>query len=103
MKTALVELIWQRAGQQCEYCHIPTEFAWLPFQIDHIIAESGDPRVAIQLFHPRKDRWASHFKWVGPELVGVTPAGRVTVAVLRINEPEAIAFRELLMESGIDL
>ena len=63
----------------------------------------GDPDTAIQLFHPRKDHWASHFKWTGPELVGVTPDGRVTIAVLRINEPDAIAFRELLLDSGFVL
>ena len=63
----------------------------------------GDPDTAIQLFHPRKDHWASHFKWTGPELVGVTPDGRVTIAVLRINEPDAISFRELLLDPGFVL
>jgi len=134
MKASLIELVWERAGQKCEYCRFPIECARLPFQVDHIIAEKhggattdsnlalscyycnsfkgpniagidpfGDPDTAIQLFHPRKDHWASHFKWTGPELVGVTPSGRVTIAVLRINEPDAISFRELLLESGFVL
>ena len=29
--------------------------------------------------------------------------GHVTIAVLRINEPDAIAFRELLLDSGFVL
>jgi hypothetical protein len=39
MKASLIEFVWDRAGRKCEYCRFPTEFAWLPFQIDHIIAE----------------------------------------------------------------
>lgn len=131
MRSSLVELVWQRARRQCEYWRFSNKFGWLPFQIDHIIAQkhggetivanlalscyycnsfkgpniagidpAGNPDIAVQLFHPRKDDWNSHFKWIGPELVGVTPSGRVTVAVLRINEPDAIAFRELLLEAG---
>lgn len=134
MKASLIEFVWDRAGRKCEYCRFPTEFAWLPFQIDHIIAEkhggattaanlalscyycnsfkgpniagidpSGDPETAIQLYHPRKEQWALHFNWAGPMLVGVTPNARATIAVLRINDPDAIAFRELLLESGLSL
>jgi hypothetical protein len=44
-----------------------------------------------------------HFNWTGPLLVGVTPKARATIAVLRINDPDAIAFRELLLESGLSL
>ena len=39
MKTSLVELVWDRAASQCEYCLFPAAHAWLPFQIDHVIAE----------------------------------------------------------------
>ena len=39
MNRELVRLVWDRAGDRCEYCLIP-QFAFpLPFQIDHIIAE----------------------------------------------------------------
>lgn len=134
MKASLVERVWNRAARQCEYCHFKAEYGWLPFQIDHIIAEKhggrtseanlalscyygnsfkgpniagidpdGDSDIAIQLFHPRKDHWALHFKWIGSELVGTTATGRVTVSVLRINDLEAVAFRELLLVSGYEL
>ncbi len=34
-------------------------------------------------------------------LIGKTPVGRVTVAVLLINHPDAIAAREALIEEGV--
>jgi len=130
MKTSLVELVWDRAASRCEYCMFPAAHAWLPFQIDHIIAEKHDgatvaenlalscyycnsfkgpniagidPQgasdVAVQLFHPRKDRWADHFEWNRALLFGKSATGRATIVVLRINEPEAVEFRQLLIET----
>ena len=131
MKRELLELVWERARNRCEYCLFPAEHAWLPFQIDHVIAEKhggltiaenlalscyycnsfkgpniagidpqGDADAAIQLFHPRKDIWRNHFQWDGGVLVGKTPAARATIFVLRINDQQAIEFRELLLASG---
>jgi len=130
MKTSLVELVWDRAARRCEYCMFPVAHAWLPFQIDHVIAEKHggatvaenlalscyycnsfkgpniagiDPQgvsdVAVQLFHPRKDRWADHFEWNGEWLYGTSATGRATIVVLRINDPEAVEFRQLLIET----
>jgi hypothetical protein len=53
------------------------------------------------VFHPRTDNWADHFRWDGPELVGRTPIGEVTIAVLAINQPAAVAVREELMAEGV--
>ena len=39
--------------------------------------------------------------WEGPRLRGLTPMGRVTVLVLRINRPDAVLVREALMEEGV--
>ena len=131
MKTSLVELVWDRASRRCEYCLFPADHAWIPFQIDHVIAEKhggsmtdenlalscyycnsfkgpniagidpdGEPDIAIQLFHPRKDLWSDHFEWNGAILVGKSPVGRSTLSALRINEQEAVEFRQLLIESG---
>ncbi|HQX50766.1 MAG TPA: HNH endonuclease signature motif containing protein [Planctomycetaceae bacterium] len=108
----------------------PAAHAWLPFQIDHVVAEKhggetvaenlalscyycnsfkgpniagidpiGEPDVAVQLFHPRKDRWADHFEWNGALLFGKSATGRATIAVLRINDPEAVECRQLLIET----
>jgi hypothetical protein len=53
------------------------------------------------LFNPRRHKWASHFRWKGPVLVGRTPIGRTTVAVLAINLPHRIAQRASLIAEGV--
>ncbi|MGH7120367.1 MAG: HNH endonuclease [Acetobacteraceae bacterium] len=39
MEAELVRLIWQRAGDRCEYCRLPQAHSNLTFEIDHIIAQ----------------------------------------------------------------
>jgi hypothetical protein len=39
MKRSLIRRVRHAAGARCEYCHIPSEFDPLPFQVDHVIAE----------------------------------------------------------------
>src|SRR4051794_8143356 len=123
MQKALEEEVWRRADGRCEYCHLPWGFHSVPFQVDHIIAEqhggltvsnnlaiaclrcnkrkgpnlsgvSPDGGEIGRLFHPRTDLWADHFRWDGPLLVGLTPTGKATIAVLAINDPTAVAVRE---------
>ena len=53
------------------------------------------------LFHPRRDEWDKHFAWIGPRLRGKTPVGRATIVVLRINLPERIEHRRLLIRAGL--
>jgi hypothetical protein len=130
MDRELEELVLRRAGDRCEYCQFPQSFAELPFQFDHIIAKKHrgetaadnlslacfycnsykgpnvagiDPetKVLTPLFHPRRDIWESHFCWDGPELTGLTPIGRTTIEVLRINQPDAVAVRASLIEEGV--
>ena len=128
MDVALHQLVWQRAQHRCEYCQFPADVSLLPFQIDHIIAEKhGGPTTAenlalscercnshtgpniagyldgrhVPLFNPRQDRWADHFAWNGPLLVGKTAIGTVTIAVLAINLSYRIALRAALIEEGL--
>jgi hypothetical protein len=130
MDDALKQLVWDRAGDSCEYCQLPQHFDILPFQIDHIIAvkhhgaTSADnlalscfndnsykgPNIAgidlvtgelTPLYHPRRDRWSDHFEWVGPTLIGRTAVGRTTIDVLNINLPERVEYRRLLIQSGV--
>lgn len=132
MDEDLQQLVWQRADSHCEYCQFPARYAYLPFQIDHIIAqkhqgETVDGNLALScyycnsykgpniagidplteqiepLYHPRRDRWGEHFSWNGPTLIGRTPSGRATIEVLRINHPDAVAVRQLLLEQGESL
>jgi HNH endonuclease len=130
MDDSLIELVWSRAGQTCEYCLMPQVFYPAPFQIDHVIARQHDgptvssnlalsclhcnsykgPNIAgrdkttkqlTPLFNPRRHRWARHFRWRGPYLVGRTPIGRVTVAVLNMNGDFLVRLREELMQDGL--
>lgn len=101
-----------------------------PFEPDHIVAEqhrgpteaqnlcwscwecnrhkgpnigSVDPDTGahVSLFNPRTDKWGKHFEWDGPELVGLTPVGRATVALLKVNFPPRIKWRKQLIEEGV--
>jgi len=54
----------------------------------------------VRLFNPRRHKWKYHFRWAGPRLVGKTPIGRVTVAVLAMNDPIRVALRQQLMNEG---
>lgn len=129
MEQALRNLVRQRALGRCEYCHFPEVHAFLPFEIDHIIAEKhhGPTREAnlawtcyycnsykgpnlsgwdseadlvVRLFHPRRDPWDDHFAWQGPLLFGKTAIGRVTIDVLNINHADAVAVRRWLAQVG---
>jgi HNH endonuclease len=125
----LFQLVWDRANSICEYCLLPQKFSHLTFEVDHIIAASHggatlahnlaltcfycnrykgpniagiDPvsRKLLPLFHPRRHKWKRHFRYDGPMLFGLTRIGRATIAVLHINDPDAVALREALIDSG---
>ena len=57
-------------------------------------------RKLTKLFNPRRHKWRKHFRWEGPCLVGLTPLGRTTVAVLALNDPAAVAVRAALIAEG---
>jgi hypothetical protein len=130
MDAALARQIWQRARRRCEYCRMPQDHDEATFEIDHIIARKhGGPTAAnnlalscfwcnsfkgsdlggvdahtrklTPLFNPRRHKWGRHFRWDGPFLRGRTPIGRVTVAVLRINDPFRVELREGLIDEGV--
>lgn len=126
MDKKLEELVHWRAGEQCEYCHIPLP----PFQIEHIVArkhggltaesnlalacvrcnlhkgpnlsgiDSADGHV-VSLFHPRQQLWHEHFRWEGARLAGLTATGRASVAVLGINDPVRVELRQRLIDEGV--
>ncbi|MDI1314965.1 HNH endonuclease signature motif containing protein [Prosthecobacter sp.] len=102
----------------------------MPFQLDHIIAQkhlgptqesnlafscypcnsAKGPNIAgidpvsggiTPLFHPREDEWPSQFEWRGAWLFGKTPKARATIQVLGINDAEAVALRESLLEEEV--
>ncbi len=81
-----------RAGDRCEYCHMPTRGQVATFPIDHILPRSSGGETVLDnlalacphcnahkwahttgidamsgtsepLFHPRRDFWPVHFQW----------------------------------------
>ena len=53
-----------------------------------------------RLFDPRTQTWDEHFAWDGPLLLGRSPEGRTTIDVLKINGPDRLAHRRLLIQTG---
>lgn len=125
----VAQFVRERANDVCEYCLSPQRIYRLRFQIEHIIArqhggEDSLDNLALacgrcnrykgsniagidpitgslsRLFDPRKDHWSEHFKWEGPNVVGCTAVGRVTVGLLVMNHPDVLAVRHELIASN---
>lgn len=120
------------ARHRCDYCLRPRHLVMARLEIEYVIplarggagAESNlwlscplcnrakgdridaaDPEtgVVVPLFHPRRDRWADHFRWTdgGLRIAGRTPAGRATVAALHLDsDPDAITVRSYWALAG---
>jgi hypothetical protein len=126
---ALRSLVRQRALGRCEYCRIAEDDVTTPHEPDHIIAEQHDGQTTAEnlafacfhcnrfkgtniasvdpetgqsvfLFNPRLETWSAHFKLEGARIVGLTPAGRATAALLKLDLPERVESRELLIRAG---
>ncbi len=120
--TALRREVIERAGNRCEYCLIHAGVAFFPHEVDHVIAEkhggatdienlalacwrcnrhkgsdltSFDPETQEMspLFNPRTQVWTEHFAHERERLVGLTPEGRTTVNLLRLNSEERLSER----------
>jgi hypothetical protein len=115
----------ERANYRCEYCLLPNSLSFYPHEVDHIIAlkhnglttaenlacacwrcnrykgtdlGSFDPetRAFSFLFNPRTQKWADHFRLQDAEINGITPEGRTTVYLLKLNSNERITERQRL-------
>jgi 5-methylcytosine-specific restriction endonuclease McrA len=105
----------EKPEARCAYCQSPERLLGIPLEADHIIPESAGGETSlknlclccrscngykgtkinaidsqtgrrISLFHPRRQKWSTHFAWSqeGTQFVGITPTGRATVEALRI-------------------
>jgi hypothetical protein len=56
----------------------------------------------VPLYHPRRQLWGDHFAWSDDYLriVGLTPTGRATVLVLRLNRDGVMNLRNALHVNG---
>jgi hypothetical protein len=130
MNARLRGQVRQRANDHCEYCRMPQSGTVLPHEVDHIRSQKhGGPSELenlcwacawcnsfkgtdiaayppgsdeiVPLFNARTDAWGDHFVWQGPILRGKTPVGSATIELLRINTPERVDHRRLLMKLGL--
>lgn len=125
MDAATRSFVYDRAKGSCEYCLLKEEDDAYSLHIEHIVARkhggtsssdnlalacqqcnlhkganlSGldpDTGTLTRLFHPREEIWQQHFAFQGSRIVGLTPIGRTTVFVLRMNDTDRVETRRLL-------
>jgi HNH endonuclease len=125
----LRRLVVNRAKGRCEYCGLSQEGQEATFHIDHVVPtvsggrtelnnlalacvscslrkgsqrSARDPKTGrkVALFHPRRQRWASHFRWDGVTVVGLTPTGRATLTALQMNRVFILAIRQEETDRG---
>lgn len=125
----LKRLVPKRANFRCEYCLVHEEDSYLAFEIEHIISlkhgggnESENLAYAcphcnqnkgsdlttfldsyeniVAIFNPRKQSWTDHFKIEEGEILPRSDIGRATIKLLKLNEPERLIHRKILMQSG---
>jgi hypothetical protein len=119
-----------RAGYRCEYCGLPHAYVLHAHEPDHIVPRqhggegevenlawacfrcnrykgpnvgSFDPEtgVLVPFFNPRVQDWSVHFVWDEARIEPLTAEGRVTVKILRLNDADRIAERQLLIDTGL--
>ena len=65
---------------------------------------ASDPRSGLVTpwFHPRQQRWGEHCRWSEdcPEIIGLTPVGRATVAALHLHRSGLVHMRRILSAAG---
>jgi hypothetical protein len=123
------EFVRRRASNVCEYCRMPEDASVLPHQIDHIIGRqhrgtddpenlclacihcnlkkgpnvaSIDPQTNLvtALYDPRTQDWIDHFQLIEARIVGLTPEGRATAALLDKNGEGRVRLRQTLLRRG---
>jgi hypothetical protein len=77
----------------CSFCN--------SYKGSDIAGRDPKTRKLTPLFNPRHHKWSRHFRWQGATLLGRTAIGRLTVALLNINEAEALATREALIAARL--
>ena len=127
---ALRRHVRQRASNCCEYCLLAEEDAFFTHEPDHVIAEkhggatsfenlawacfdcnrfkgsdiaSLDPLTGelVPLFDPRTQVWHEHFELIGGGTIHpLTPIGRATEHLLKLNLDERVEARNLLAALG---
>ncbi len=127
---ALRQLAFERAGGRCEYCLLPQTASAFHHEPDHIIPTQHDGKteadnlalacvrcnrrkgpnvgsfdpetgVLVPFYNPRLQVWQDHFRLEGAVIQPLTPQGRVTVKILRLNDAVRLEERERLIAAGL--
>ena len=122
-------LVFARARQRCEYCLMHQDVSIYSHEVDHIIAlkhggqtqennlaaaclpcnrskgsdlTTFDPlsNALVSLFNPRQHTWDAHFILEDALIIGLTPIGRATVVLLKLNTPTRLLHRRALITQG---
>lgn len=125
----LRQQVIQAAAGKCEYCLIHQDDTPYTHHIDHIIPLKHNGQTTFEnlalacldcnrykgsdlatidpvsaeitsLFNPRTQTWTQHFLLQGAHIIGQTPVGRATSSLLRLNAPERLVQRRMLMRVG---
>ena len=122
------QFVAERAEYLCEYCLIHEDDTYFGCQIEHIISlkhggTSDADNLAyacvlcnrhkgsdvgsvlndeefVRFYHPRRDRWAEHFRLDGYILQPLTSIGEATAKILLFNTDERLLERESLIDLG---
>lgn len=126
---SLQRLVTERAQGKCEYCLIHQNVSIYSHEIDHIIAlkhggsteadnlalaclacnrykgtdlTSFDPisNAVVRLCNPRYHTWTEHFDLDGARIIGITPTGRASVLLRKLNAPARLLHRHMLIAQG---
>lgn len=129
LSRTLRTFVEDRAQRRCEYCLIDQEDSPFRHAVDHIravkhmgstaeenlalaCAQCNSAKAAdltgidplsdeiVRLFNPREQQWRDHFALEGAMIVGLTPVGRATVRLLRMNTVERVEERQRLQAKG---
>ncbi|MEG4630263.1 HNH endonuclease signature motif containing protein [Microcoleus sp. AR_TQ3_B6] len=122
----LRRLVIERASGHCEYCLIHQDVSIYSHEVDHIIAlkHGGKTRAdnlalsclscnrykgsdlatidpindeIVPLFNPRRQVWDEHFLLNGARIEGITQIGQATSRLLKLNAPNRILERQVLI------
>ena len=69
----------------------------------HVEWLDPDSEQKVSLFNPRKEEWNVHFAWSSDFIfvLALTPAGRATLDLLKLNRPGLINIRKALIAIGV--
>ncbi len=127
---ALRRVVREHADGVCEYCLFPEALAFVAHEVDHVIAlkhggateldnlalscilcnkykgtdlASLDPDTGelVALYNPRRSSWTEHFDLTEAVIAPLSPEGRATARLLRLNQPDRLAERLLASAAGL--